>query len=93
MALNRAKEDILKKIRQALIRKAPTQSEPNFVSDIYAKPDEEDLLVMFAQNLVKTKAAFFIAKTKKILLNNCKLFHTVKVLNTCTYGNQPCKTC
>jgi len=65
MALNRAKEEILKKIRQALIRKAPTQSEPNFVSDIYAKPDEEDLLVMFAQSLVKTKAAFFYCENKE----------------------------
>ena len=63
MALNRAKEEILKKIRQALIRKAPTQSEPNFVADIYAKSEEEDLLVLFAQNLVKTKASFFYCES------------------------------
>ncbi|HSZ71263.1 MAG TPA: LUD domain-containing protein [Cytophagaceae bacterium] len=65
MALNRAKEDILKKVRQALIRKAPTQSEPNFVSDIFARPEEEDLLVMFAQNLVRTKAAFFYCENQQ----------------------------
>jgi L-lactate dehydrogenase complex protein LldG len=65
MALNRAKEEILKKIRQALIRKAPTQSEPNFVSDIYARPEEDDLLVMFAQNLVRTKAAFFYCENEQ----------------------------
>jgi len=59
MALNRSKEEILKRIRQALIRKAPVQSEPNFVTDIYSKSEEGDMMVLFAQNLVKTKASFF----------------------------------
>jgi L-lactate dehydrogenase complex protein LldG len=58
MALNKSREEILKRIRQALIRKAPVQQEPNFGNDIYARSPEEDLLVVFAQNLVKTKANF-----------------------------------
>lgn len=78
MALNRAKEEILKKVRQALIRKAPVQQEPNFVSDIFSKAEETDLMVLFAQNLVKTKASFFYCENENDFTQQLQAFAKVK---------------
>ena len=78
MALNRAKEEILKKVRQALTRKAPVQPEPNFVADIFAKSDESDMMVLFAQNLVKTKASFFYCENENDFTTQLQAFAKAK---------------
>lgn len=80
MALNRSKEEILKKIRQALIRKAPVQPEPNFVTDIYTKSEEDDLLIVFAQNLVKTKASFFYCENQEDFIQQLQVYVQSKEL-------------
>jgi L-lactate dehydrogenase complex protein LldG len=78
MALNRSKEAILKNIRQALIRKAPVTPEPNFVTDIFAKSEEEDMMVVFAQNLVKTKASFFYCEGEEDFKQQLQAFAAAK---------------
>lgn len=78
MALNRAKEEILKKVRQALTRKAPVQPEPNFVADIFTKSDESDMMVLFAQNLVKTKASFFYCENENDFTTQLQAFAKAK---------------
>lgn len=62
MALNPAKEAILKKIRQGLTRRNPIPPEPNFVTDIYAKTPEDDLSLAFAHQFLQHKGEFYFVE-------------------------------
>jgi L-lactate dehydrogenase complex protein LldG len=67
MALNPAKEAILKKIRQGLTRRNPIPPEPNFITDIYTKSSEEDLSVIFAHQFLQHKGEFYFVENESEL--------------------------
>jgi L-lactate dehydrogenase complex protein LldG len=61
--LNPAKEEILKKVRRALIRKNPMPQGIDFTKDIYARSSETDNTVLFAENLVVNKGSFIYCES------------------------------
>jgi L-lactate dehydrogenase complex protein LldG len=67
MALNPAKEAILKRIRQGLTRRNPLPPEPNFSSDIYTRSEEQDLSVVFAHQFLQHKGEFYFVENEKEL--------------------------
>jgi len=67
MALNPAKEAILKRIRQGLTRRNALPPEPNFSSDIYTKSEEQDLSVVFAHQFLQHKGEFYFVENEKEL--------------------------
>jgi L-lactate dehydrogenase complex protein LldG len=72
---------ILNKIKQALSKKKTNLQEPNFSSPVFAKPDESDLSILFAENFVKTKGEFVFCESENEFYNSLHLYVQKKGLS------------
>jgi L-lactate dehydrogenase complex protein LldG len=76
----RSRGIILNKIKQALSKKKNFLQEPNFSSPIYAKSPEKDLTIVFAENLVKTKAEFIFCESEAFFYQSLQMLIQKKEL-------------
>ncbi|HEY8402651.1 MAG TPA: LUD domain-containing protein [Cytophagaceae bacterium] len=80
MSQTNSRDNIFRKIRQALSNKGSSMPEPNFTQPIYSKPEEKDLTVVFAENFVKNKGEFFYCENEMEFFKAFHLFLKTKGL-------------
>jgi L-lactate dehydrogenase complex protein LldG len=75
----RSRGIILNKIKQALSKQKNLQ-EPNFYSSIFAKSEETDLSIVFAENFIKTKGEFIFCISEEEFVSALSLITQKKEL-------------
>jgi L-lactate dehydrogenase complex protein LldG len=64
MGVSKSKEKILKKVRNALMKRRATVPEPNISIEVFNKSLEKDLSIVFAESFIGTKGEFFFCEDK-----------------------------
>ncbi|MGD1840857.1 MAG: lactate utilization protein C [Thermonemataceae bacterium] len=65
------REKILRRVRKTLAdHPSPTASPPNFNVDVYTSPTEEDLAILFAENLLAVQGNFCFCVDEQDFLSN-----------------------
>jgi L-lactate dehydrogenase complex protein LldG len=76
-----SREIILQKISQALATKSVKQvPEPDFTSPLYHSSEPDDLIVAFAENLIKTKAEFIYCEDRHQFIDEINRFYSERGL-------------